>query len=59
MEQDWIEYPVLRLDLNAKEYEQGREYLVRHLNGRLDESAKRYGVTLADSTPDSRRSTAS
>jgi len=54
LEQDWIEYPVLRLDLNAKEYEQGREYLINHLNGRLDESARRYGVTLADSTPDER-----
>lgn len=54
LEQDWIEYPVLRLDLNAKEFEQGREYLILHLNGRLDECAKRYGVELADSTPDER-----
>jgi len=54
LEQDWIEHPVLRLDLNAKEFEQGREYLILHLNGRLDECAKRYGVELTDNTPDER-----
>ena len=54
LESDWVEYPVIRIDMNAKDYTQGRESLVLHLNKRLDESALRFGVTLADSTPEER-----
>lgn len=54
LEKDWIEYPVIRIDLNGKEYGQGRDYLLLHLNRRLEENAARYGVVLAESTPDER-----
>lgn len=54
LEQKWTKHPVIRIDLNAKEYGQGRDYLILHLNKRLEENAARYGVTLAESTPDER-----
>jgi hypothetical protein len=54
LESDWIEYPVIRIDMNAKDFSRGRASLILHLEKRLEENATRYGVTLADSTPDER-----
>jgi hypothetical protein len=40
LEQDWIEYPVIRIDLNAKEYARGREALDEIIQDNLNTITK-------------------
>jgi len=54
LEQDWIEYPVIRIDMNAKEFSAGREYLLRHLEHQLSTAAARLGVAMRGIDPDER-----
>jgi len=49
----WISYPVLRLDLNAKNYID-REKLIERLSFCLDELEKKYGVRKRYKTPEER-----
>lgn len=51
LEKDWIEYPVIRIDLNAKEYIQGRDWLLAHLEQNLSINARRLGVELVGEEP--------
>lgn len=44
LEQDWFEYPVLHMDLNAERYDSG-EKLVNMLESQLATWENRYGVT--------------
>jgi hypothetical protein len=54
LEQDWIEYPVLRLDLNAERYDTP-EGLHSILNSHLCRWEERYGCPAADEDTLSRR----
>ncbi len=52
LEKDWTVHPVIRLDLNAKEFSQGRDYLNLHLRKRLEENATHYGIEIESGLPD-------
>lgn len=43
--------PVVRLDLSAKEYGQGRAWLVDHLDTQLENNARRLGLSLHGNEP--------
>ncbi len=49
----WQEYPVLHLDLNAKNYE-SRENLLRILNLHLSEWEQQYGIAQEETDPEDR-----
>ncbi|MBR1485438.1 MAG: ATP-binding protein [Prevotella sp.] len=53
MEQEWKQYPVLHLDLNAKQYN-SREALVKILNMHLERWEQRYGDKFRDRDPEER-----
>jgi hypothetical protein len=44
LEEDWIEYPVVRIDLNAKEYTKGEAYLVDMLKTQLINCFREYDL---------------
>ncbi|MBK8803417.1 MAG: ATP-binding protein [Fibrobacteres bacterium] len=54
LEQDWIEYPVLRLDLNAEKYDTP-EALLAILNSHVCRWEERFGMPKADEDTLSRR----
>lgn len=56
LEQDWIEYPVIHLDLNAKKFDAGQD-LVRLIDRQLLVYEAVYGSSEADETIDDRLST--
>ena len=53
LEQDWAEYPVLRLDLNARRYEDASS-LVAILNQHLEQWEALYGDEKKDRAPEER-----
>ena len=50
--EEWQSYPVLKLDLNAKEYTE-KEHLKKILNDHIDEWKKVYNIQFDESDPDS------
>lgn len=53
LEKDWIEYPVLHLDLNAKKYEDSSS-LLAILNRHLEKWEAEYGAEKRDRAPEER-----
>ena len=53
LEQDWIEYPVIHLDLNAKKFDTGED-LIRLVDRQLLVYEAIYGFSDADETIDDR-----
>ena len=51
LEEDWIEYPVVRIDLNAKDYSEGKGYLIDLLIQQLKESQKQYNLEITETEP--------
>jgi hypothetical protein len=47
-EEDWIEYPVLRIDLNAKEYTEGKAYLIDLLIKQLASIYETYEIAMPE-----------
>ena len=45
LEEDWIEYPVVRIDLNAKEYTEGKAYLIDMLKTQIINCFNKYELT--------------
>lgn len=53
LEQDWEEYPVLHLDLNARKYDTA-EALLQELNKHLENWEKKYDSPYSDRAPEER-----
>ncbi|MCS2892001.1 ATP-binding protein [Parabacteroides faecis] len=53
LEKDWIQYPVLHLDLNARNYE-NKESLIEELNKYLEIWEKKYNSPYRDRAPEER-----
>ena len=48
LEEDWKTYPVIRIDLNAKDYSQGLEYLFEILQSNLNVVYEKYEILRED-----------
>ena len=53
LEKDWIEYPVLHLDLNARKYD-NEEALLQELNKYLEKWEQKYDSPYSDRAPEER-----
>lgn len=53
LEKDWIEYPVLHLDLNARKYD-NEEALLQELNKHLEKWEQEYDSPYSDRAPEER-----